>query len=120
MKLLFAEVIIGKSFNKHIYIYTYHLAPEKWWLGDDPFLLGPGLFSGAKNKFQGSIPNCGTVVLNGEVHPAVESGSRNPCEAELSKNLRVTAVMKYDQARQMHTSKTNPFKMTVNDHQKEM
>ena len=23
------------------------LAPEKWWLEDDPFLLGPGNFSGA-------------------------------------------------------------------------
>ena len=24
-----------------------NISPENWWLGDDPFLLGPGLFSGA-------------------------------------------------------------------------
>ena len=26
---------------------TNNFAPENWWLEDDPFLLGPGLFSGA-------------------------------------------------------------------------
>ena len=25
-----------------------YIAPEKWWLEDDPFLFGPGPFSGAK------------------------------------------------------------------------
>ena len=25
----------------------FNIAPEKWWLEDDPFLLGPGNFSGA-------------------------------------------------------------------------
>ena len=29
----------------------FHIGPEKWWLEDDPFLLGPGNFSGAMLNF---------------------------------------------------------------------
>ena len=25
----------------------FNITPENWWLEDDPFLLGPGIFSGA-------------------------------------------------------------------------
>ena len=32
-----------------------NIAPENGWLEDDPFLLGPGLFSGAKMLVSGSV-----------------------------------------------------------------
>ncbi len=32
-----------------------NIAPEKWWLGDNPFLLGPGQFSGAKMSVLGKV-----------------------------------------------------------------
>ena len=41
------------------------LAPEKWWLEDDPFLLGFGNFSGANCETLGGVfvgPFCGGSV----------------------------------------------------------
>ena len=32
-----------------------NIAPENGWLEDDPFLLGPGLFSGAKSLVSGGF-----------------------------------------------------------------
>lgn len=100
-------------------------APEKWCLGDDPFLFGRPrpIFSGAI-QVSGEYPKRWCLGFNGEVHPTVESGSnitkqRNPCEAGWFSNnpLCVTGVMKYDQARiKCINPRQMPFKMTVNDH----
>ena len=34
------------SVSMVIYTRKFNIAPEKWWLEDDPVLLGPGNFSG--------------------------------------------------------------------------
>ena len=43
--------MVGVRFNGsdggHSTPEVYQFAPEKWWLEDEPFLLGPGNFSGA-------------------------------------------------------------------------
>ena len=42
-------LFLGKLFflKEKITPSKFNIAPEKWWLEDDPFLLGPGNFSGA-------------------------------------------------------------------------
>ena len=37
--------------------------PEKWWLEDDPFLLGPGQFSGGYVKFPGNTERMVTLAV---------------------------------------------------------
>ena len=56
--------MVQKSHSQPPGMYTkFNIAPEKWWLEDDPFLLGPGNFSGENS------------LLNfGRVNPVVNNG----------------------------------------------
>ena len=46
----------------------FNIGPQKRWLGDDPFLLRDGLFSGPMLNFRGVIcHSCG--ILDGLIHP---------------------------------------------------
>ena len=45
--------------------WKFNIAPEKWWLEDDPFLLGPGNFSGAVPVKLRGCTSLSQMVSNG-------------------------------------------------------
>ena len=51
--------LLEDNLNRYLFLPETNTAPEKWWLGDDPFLLGLCQFSGAIRNF-----GEGTVIHN--------------------------------------------------------
>jgi len=45
-----------------MYTQKFNIAPEKWWLEDDPFLLGHGNFSRAMLNFRG-VMKCNAMFV---------------------------------------------------------